>query len=407
MDGENEMAAPVAFLSHSWEDSKPATELATDLRSQGVDVWLDKWEIRPGDSLRRKIDEGIEKASLFLVLLTPSSLSSEWVQVELDAGMVKRILGQCRLIPILLGTRDEQVPPTLSGISWVRLDDYQDGLKRLIEVCHGIETKPPLGPTPKWDTSLSGGISEPALPDEAFGSSTYAQSVGHMQLANRDGQLVGVVADLGHAATRFESGDKLALAGVLPKYLDARDFKPPLLSEDYVQFEFLPTLDGRRIWLEAKREGVLTIEVWRLWPPGVPWDWLLAEAYSSLLFLRDERLTGLFQSRGVVRATFTLGNLLGLGGTASDVGVTTRGLRLDLLPEDAVTGDRMRFPSVKYECGTPMSSDPWECAKAFVEKALTNTGVMLFEKALKAVNEENFLGLYFEDPRAFRRPQPH
>ena len=33
------------------------------LVSQGVKVWHAEWELRPGDSLRRKIEEGIEGAS--------------------------------------------------------------------------------------------------------------------------------------------------------------------------------------------------------------------------------------------------------------------------------------------------------------------------------------------------------
>ncbi len=48
-----------------------------------------------------------------------------------------------------------------------------------------------------------------------------------------------------------------------------------------------------------------------------------------------------------------------------------------------------------------MSADPWECAKAFVKKALTNTGVMLFEKALEEVGKDDFLGRYFGPPVYF------
>lgn len=102
------------------------------------------WEIKPGDSLRRKIDEGISGAKYFLVLLTRNSLKSEWVQTELDAGMVRRIEGSCRLIPVVLDLRDV----TLRGVRWVKLDDYGAGIRELVNVCHELETKPPLGPPP-------------------------------------------------------------------------------------------------------------------------------------------------------------------------------------------------------------------------------------------------------------------
>src|SRR3989338_1725495 len=111
-----EMKNPSAFLSHSSADAEMACRLAKDLRDKGIDVWYAEWEIKAGDSLRRKIDEGIDRASHFLVLLSGNSLKSGWVQTELDAGMVKRISGACRLVPILFGIKDDDVPATLREI---------------------------------------------------------------------------------------------------------------------------------------------------------------------------------------------------------------------------------------------------------------------------------------------------
>lgn len=141
---------PIAFLSHATKDAELAGRLARDLIHAGVDVWYSQWEIKPGDSLRRKIDAGIDKASEFLVLLTPASLASEWVQTELDGGLVNRISGKCRLIPILVDLSSEQVPATLRGLCRVRLDPYADGLRKLLELCHNVSTKPPLGQAPAW-----------------------------------------------------------------------------------------------------------------------------------------------------------------------------------------------------------------------------------------------------------------
>jgi hypothetical protein len=77
---------------------------------------------------------------------------------------------------------------------------------------------------------------------------------------------------------------------------------------------------------------------------------------------------------------------------------------VDLVPPgEEVQGVRPRFPSVQYECGSA-DTDPWGCAKAFIKKALADTGVLLFEETLEAVNEDNFLNMYFETPGAFRRP---
>ncbi len=74
-----EESVPVAFLSHTSKDAQVAGRLAADLLKAGIEVWYAPWEIKPGDSLRRKIDAGIDAARYFMVLLTPASLRSEWV----------------------------------------------------------------------------------------------------------------------------------------------------------------------------------------------------------------------------------------------------------------------------------------------------------------------------------------
>ena len=60
MQAGDDQKPPETFLSHASEDKSDFVEpLARELHKQGVRAWLDKWEIRPGDSLvRRLFDEG-------------------------------------------------------------------------------------------------------------------------------------------------------------------------------------------------------------------------------------------------------------------------------------------------------------------------------------------------------------
>lgn len=137
-----------AFICHSSADKEMAEHLAKDLMSKGVDTWFDKWEIMPGDSLRRKIEQGISESSHFIVLLTQNSLRSEWVQTELDAAMVRKIENECKLISILYRIQTEEVPLTLKGSRYIRIDtidDYEQGLNQLIDACYGFSRKPSLG----------------------------------------------------------------------------------------------------------------------------------------------------------------------------------------------------------------------------------------------------------------------
>jgi len=81
--------APKAFISHSSDDKdRFVLGFATKLRERGVDAWLDRWEIKAGDSLVRKIfEEGIKNANAFLVVLSSQSIANRWVREELDSGV--------------------------------------------------------------------------------------------------------------------------------------------------------------------------------------------------------------------------------------------------------------------------------------------------------------------------------
>ena len=61
---------PKVFISHAREDKERfVIDFASKLRANGVDAWLDKWEMLPGDSLVDKIfEEGIKEADSFIII---------------------------------------------------------------------------------------------------------------------------------------------------------------------------------------------------------------------------------------------------------------------------------------------------------------------------------------------------
>jgi hypothetical protein len=52
------------FLSHSAKDKAVVRPLAARLKKDGVRVWLDEEQIKPGDSIPAKIEEGLEHSPL-------------------------------------------------------------------------------------------------------------------------------------------------------------------------------------------------------------------------------------------------------------------------------------------------------------------------------------------------------
>ncbi len=90
------------FLSHASEDKDViARPLYEALIAVDVSVWFDEAVLELGDSLRRKIDEGLAKCRYGVVILSPMFLSKEWPQRELD-GLVARetASGEKAILPI-------------------------------------------------------------------------------------------------------------------------------------------------------------------------------------------------------------------------------------------------------------------------------------------------------------------
>ncbi|MBB6487941.1 toll/interleukin-1 receptor domain-containing protein [Rhizobium lusitanum] len=141
---------PRAFLSYSFEDRDLAKAIATGLMANGVDTWWAEWEIGLGDSLRRKIDDGLGKCSHFIVLLTPNAMERPWVQEEMDAGLVRQISGQARFIPLRHGLTVLDLPPLLSGKYSPEIDviGLDQNIRDIANDIHGISRKPILGPAP-------------------------------------------------------------------------------------------------------------------------------------------------------------------------------------------------------------------------------------------------------------------
>ncbi|OLS20661.1 MAG: hypothetical protein HeimC3_39270 [Candidatus Heimdallarchaeota archaeon LC_3] len=132
------------FLSYSHSDSEIALKIANDLNSSGINAWYDKWEINPGDSLIDKIfKEGLKDIDYFIILLSNSSVKSKWVNIELNSATISRIEGITKIIPILI--EKSEIPLQLRSFLWIDLtENYQEGIKKLINSIHEIYDKPTI-----------------------------------------------------------------------------------------------------------------------------------------------------------------------------------------------------------------------------------------------------------------------
>lgn len=89
------------FISHASEDKDDVVRpLAEALRSAGLDVWYDEFELKIGDSLRRKIDRGLVSSRFGVVVLSKAFFGRGWPEYELDGLVTRAVSGDQILLPI-------------------------------------------------------------------------------------------------------------------------------------------------------------------------------------------------------------------------------------------------------------------------------------------------------------------
>ncbi len=123
-----------AFIAyaHEPESRTVARALATRLLRDGVPVWLDEWELQPGEEWQSKVKAALEESKTVLAIVSKSSLEPEWLQSELKDALAQNKV----VIPVLnekAGFND--IPECLKDRQAVApLDDdhaYQQLLKAL------------------------------------------------------------------------------------------------------------------------------------------------------------------------------------------------------------------------------------------------------------------------------------
>jgi formylglycine-generating enzyme required for sulfatase activity len=123
------------FISYSHADREFVDQLADRLKASGVNVWIDKWMIKVGDSITDKINEGIGASDWLIVVLSCASVSSKWVREELNAAMIRNIEQgkHAFILPILI--EECELPIILRHRKYANFkDDPEYAFQELLEV---------------------------------------------------------------------------------------------------------------------------------------------------------------------------------------------------------------------------------------------------------------------------------
>jgi hypothetical protein len=120
------------FLSHSSADKPTVEELARRLAKEGIETWLDKWNLIPGDPWQPALEKALADSETCAVFVGPSGFGS-WQNEEMRAAIDRRVHGsgrRFRVIPVLLpdAKRAERssLPTFLTATMWVEFTDSLD-----------------------------------------------------------------------------------------------------------------------------------------------------------------------------------------------------------------------------------------------------------------------------------------
>ena len=128
------------FVCYAREDENAARKLCSNLKAEGLNPWLDKESLLPGQNWRLAIQQAIRESSYFLALLSSRSVTKRgFVQREIREAlevMSELPEGEIFLIPVRL---DDCKPShqMLCNLQWVDMfPSWLTGLDRLLKVIH-------------------------------------------------------------------------------------------------------------------------------------------------------------------------------------------------------------------------------------------------------------------------------
>lgn len=120
------------FISYDRRDAERLRRLKTDLGAHGLTVWTDENLVVGTPSWMHAIEEAIRASGCVIVLLSPDSKKSEWVEKELVTAKVneKQILGA-----MMRGDEKHSVPFLLCNVQWVDMRTekvYRTNFRKLL-----------------------------------------------------------------------------------------------------------------------------------------------------------------------------------------------------------------------------------------------------------------------------------
>jgi hypothetical protein len=121
------------FISYSHSDKAVVTRLAAHMIKHNAQVWVDTWELSVGDSIIQRVQEAITSSDALLVVLSKTSVQSEWCKKEINSGLMRE-LEEKRVVVLPVIIEDCEIPLFLKDKLYADLrKDFDSGIDSIMD----------------------------------------------------------------------------------------------------------------------------------------------------------------------------------------------------------------------------------------------------------------------------------
>lgn len=324
--GEQSMKVPVVFISYSHDSKEHKTwvaKLATDLRSNGVDVVLDQWDLALGQDIALFMQKGVVLADRVIMICSEayvrkadSGAGGVGYERLIITGEVVANIDTKKFIPVIRGNPSSTKVPRFMGprlyVDFEHNDAYTAKMEELLREIHNSPAsgKPALGSNPFSGAPIASGpglrIVGPTgvtvsgsslLEDSWFAKHAEAAATGHSKLGFK------ALMELRYALHNPVNKSQLDLLNAVRKS-EIQTFGWPIGAtlENKDEYRPRPTADGIRAEIaveQSQMTGRPSYDYWALRNTG---DFYLLQS----LFEDDRDPNAIFFNTRLVRVTEAL-----------------------------------------------------------------------------------------------------
>ena len=211
---------PKVFISYAWE--QPAhqewvRQLASRLRTDGVDVTLDRWHLQPGDQLPAFMEAAVRDNDFVLIVCTPKykersdrRVGGVGYEGDIITAEVLNYRNEKKFLPLFRSGQSwtEAAPSWLLGSLYLdfRGDNYsEESYRELLRTLLGRrESAPVLGEAPRWSSPRAYAVT-PRLRGPLLGRDSESSRLLALLLAPETQSFVGLSGPPGVGKTALAS----------------------------------------------------------------------------------------------------------------------------------------------------------------------------------------------------------